>query len=181
MIKKEEIYKLIPKKELVKVCSEFFTDLNTSVHGITHWLRVLENGFRIAESNGANKNIIVAFAFFHDVKRQCENKDPEHGLRGGHRFQQIMYKTNLTKEEVKKVVIACSGHTNVLFHYDIDISTCWDADRLDLYRVGIVPDANYMNNDYSKEINNINDAAKRSTDDLPEWILDIVSDILSVD
>ena len=34
------------------------------VHGFEHWCRVRENGFRLAEQNGANKKVIEYFAFF---------------------------------------------------------------------------------------------------------------------
>jgi uncharacterized protein len=34
---------------------------------------------------------------------------------------------------------ACEGHTHERTHPDVTIQTCWDADRLDLGRVGITP------------------------------------------
>ena len=34
---------------------------------------------------------------------------------------------------------ACQGHTHERTHPDVTIQTCWDADRLDLGRVGITP------------------------------------------
>jgi len=34
------------------------------------------------------------------------------------------------------------------------VATCWDADRLDLGRVGIKPDARYLFSDEAKEIAN---------------------------
>jgi len=36
--------------------------------------------------------------------------------------------------------IACEGHGDGLMDADITVQTCWDADRLDLGRVGITPD-----------------------------------------
>ena len=39
---------------------------------------------------------------------------------------------------------ACAGHTHEKTHADITIQTCWDADRLDLGRVGIRPDPTYL-------------------------------------
>jgi uncharacterized protein len=39
---------------------------------------------------------------------------------------------------------ACAGHTHEQTHTDITIQTCWDADRLDLGRVGITPDPKYL-------------------------------------
>jgi uncharacterized protein len=52
-------------------------------HGIVHWARVLENGLRIAEANGADREVVTLFALFHDSRRINEGDDDDHGLRGG--------------------------------------------------------------------------------------------------
>jgi uncharacterized protein len=39
------------------------------LHGIAHWARVMEKGFRLAEETGANVQVIRLFAVFHDSKR----------------------------------------------------------------------------------------------------------------
>ena len=52
-------------------------------HGIVHWARVLENGLRLAESTGANVQVVTLFALFHDSRRVNEHLDEGHGLRGG--------------------------------------------------------------------------------------------------
>jgi uncharacterized protein len=52
-------------------------------HGVVHWARVLENGLRISEANGADREIVTLFALFHDSRRVNEDHDDGHGLRGG--------------------------------------------------------------------------------------------------
>ncbi|MFM7076846.1 MAG: hypothetical protein ACKO3G_12375, partial [Planctomycetaceae bacterium] len=52
-------------------------------HGVVHWARVLENGLRIAEDNGADREVVTLFALFHDSRRVNEGRDDGHGLRGG--------------------------------------------------------------------------------------------------
>ena len=42
--------------------------------------------------------------------------------------------------ELGLLVVACQGHSDGQTHEDVTVSTCWDADRLDLGRVGIRPD-----------------------------------------
>ena len=44
--------------------------------------RVLENGLRIAEANGADREVVTLFALFHDSRRVNEDEDDGHGLRG---------------------------------------------------------------------------------------------------
>ena len=51
-------------------------------HGLAHWARVLENGWRIAASNGADRDVVGLFALFHDARRVNESRDDGHGLRG---------------------------------------------------------------------------------------------------
>jgi uncharacterized protein len=46
---------------------------------------------------------------------------------------------------------ACADHTKGLLDADITIQTCWDADRLDLGRVGIVPDPDRLCTDAARE------------------------------
>ena len=36
------------------------------LHGVTHWARVYENGLRLAPATGADEQILLLFALFHD-------------------------------------------------------------------------------------------------------------------
>ena len=38
-------------------------------HGVPHWARVLENGRRLSEATGAQRDIVELFAVFHDSQR----------------------------------------------------------------------------------------------------------------
>ena len=51
------------------------------IHGEAHWARVHENGLRLAEQTGADREILELFAYLHDSKRQNDGWDREHGLR----------------------------------------------------------------------------------------------------
>lgn len=177
MITKEEIYDVIPKPVLQKIINRFELDINGGIHGIDHWSRVLINALKIAEKNNANKKILIVFSFFHDIRREHESGDPEHGLRGAKYLQTFKYKININKNELKKAMIACEGHTSVLHHEDIDIATCWDADRLDLYRVGVKPDPEYLNTEFAKNAINISHATARSWFNREEWVIDLFNDL----
>ena len=112
-------------------------------HGVPHWMRVRANGLRLAAETGANTRVIELFALFHDSMRYNEYSDPEHGKRGA--LKAIQYRElgryEATDAELELVYQACWGHT----YEDVEdpcitVLTCWDADRLDLGRVGITPD-----------------------------------------
>lgn len=180
ILTKEDIYEVIPKKIIHGIFEDFDLELEDGIHGVHHWARVIENGLEIASHNNANKKIIIAFGFFHDCQRENDGDDPEHGFRGGEFMEKYRGKINLTDEEFDKVKIACAGHTNVLHHNDIDISTCWDADRLDLFRVGIYPEAEYLNNEISKQDYFIEERSELAEyEETFAWSEDLIEDVYS--
>ena len=109
-------------------------------HGVVHWARVLENGLRIAEQTGANARVVTLFALFHDARRQNEAVDPGHGARGGELARATRSRWyDASDAEVELLVEACRLHTDGRTEGDVTLQACWDADRLDLGRVGIAP------------------------------------------
>jgi uncharacterized protein len=109
-------------------------------HGVVHWARVLENGLRVAEENGADREVVQLFALFHDSRRVNEYRDPKHGLRGGQLGRSLRGKlVHLDDARFELLFEACRLHTDGLTVGDPTLLACWDADRLDLGRVGITP------------------------------------------
>ena len=109
-------------------------------HGIAHWARVLENGLRLADETGANIEVVQLFAILHDSQRVNEFTDPDHGPRGAAFAQDLRgLLFDLPDHEFRLLHRACAGHTHERTNPNVTIQTCWDADRLDLGRVGIIP------------------------------------------
>jgi uncharacterized protein len=109
-------------------------------HGIAHWARVLENGLRLAETTGADVAVVRLFAVLHDSRRFNEVTDPDHGPRAAEFARTLRGRLfDLPDHEFGLLHRACAGHTHERTHPDVTIRTCWDADRLDLGRVGITP------------------------------------------
>jgi len=114
-------------------------------HGISHWARVLENGLRLSTETGADPNVVSLFAVFHDSRRINEFADFDHGKRGAELAAQYPNQLfELPDSEFDLLYTACVGHTHERTHANITIQTCWDADRLDLGRVGITPHPNRL-------------------------------------
>jgi uncharacterized protein len=110
-------------------------------HGVVHWARVLENGLRIAEANGADRQVVSLFALFHDSRRVNEFHDEGHGRRGGELARSLRGGLVLLDDRQFELLFeACRLHTDGLLTDDPTLAACWDADRLDLGRVGITPD-----------------------------------------
>ena len=82
-----------------------------------------------------------------------ERKDPGHGERGADfaaTFRGRFF--DLPDEDYELFRFACIWHTEGEHHDDPTIGTCWDADRLDLGRVGMIPNARFMSTAFGKEI-----------------------------
>lgn len=124
-----------------------------SVHGPDHWKRVERNGLLLAQRSGADTTVVRLFAVFHDSKRLNDGYDPQHGARGAE-FARILRDEMyvVSDEQFAKLHYACTWHTEQTFHDGPTIGTCWDSDRLDLGRVGMIPNAKYLNTTFAKEI-----------------------------
>ena len=96
--------------------------------------------------------MVALFAVFHDSRRSNESQDPGHGRRGA-AFAKILNGKafHLSDEDFALLETACIYHTDNLTAGDITVQTCWDADRVDLGRVGIVPDPRYLCTPAAKE------------------------------
>jgi uncharacterized protein len=134
------------------------------VHGVAHWARVLENGRRLASETGASIEVVELFAVLHDSRRLNEDTDPEHGPRAAAFARRIRGRLfDLPEADFQLLHRACAGHTHERTHPDITIRTCWDADRLDLGRVGMTPDPRYLCTEAARKPETIRWADRRGT------------------
>jgi uncharacterized protein len=107
------------------------------IHGIAHWARVLENGLRLVEVTRANIEVVQLFAVFHDSQRVTEETDPSHGIRAASFAAELRGKLfDLNDDDFDLLFVSCVGHMDRPIDDDPTVQTCWDADRLDLGRVG---------------------------------------------
>jgi len=129
-------------------------DIN-HIHGLSHWERVEKFGHYLAGLNGADKKLLSLFAFTHDLGRVNDTyEDFLHGERSAEIakkfFQEGIIKA--TDEQMDKLIYACQHHNKPKAQSDdLTIRTCWDSDRLDIWRVGIEPNPLYL---YTNEAKN---------------------------
>ncbi len=115
------------------------------VHGPSHWARVKHHGLIIGEQVGADLEVIKLFAFLHDSQRVSEYSDPEHGSRAAQYAKSLNGKFfDLKQDQMELLTLAMEGHSDGDLHLNPTIQTCWDADRLDLGRVGIKPAGEFL-------------------------------------
>jgi uncharacterized protein len=153
------------KARLIEELSAVSKMFHSRLHGIDHWKRVEKNGLHLSQSTKADTDIVTCFAYFHDCMRMNESHDPEHGQRGAQYAEKLRKDfLDLTDEQFEILYFACQWHTKGRHTDNITVATCWDADRLDLGRIGIIPSAKYLLTDEAKRIANSNtDGANLST------------------
>jgi uncharacterized protein len=144
-------------------------------HGVIHWARVWTNGHAVGERMGADLEVVSLFALFHDACRQNECRDPGHGYRGGELARKLRgTHVHLNDERFELLYEACRLHTDGLTTGESTLMACWDADRLDLGRVGITPAAKRLCTPQSREL--IDWAHNRAiTDHAPIEVLELWS------
>lgn len=122
-------------------------------HGVSHWDRVYENGQKLLTPE-VNPLVVGLFAYLHDSCREDDGEDDFHGQRAAEWIETLRgsYLQTLTDEEIMLLQEACRLHTEKLRTGDPTIDACFDADRLDLWRVGVTPDPNRLATEKGKEI-----------------------------
>ncbi len=130
-------------KSLVAVLKAGFRLDWHGIHGAAHWARVRQNGLVLAERTGGRVNVRVVelFAFLHDSCRHDDGCDPMHGARAAASIDALVDALPaLSAEERRLLAHACTRHSSGLTEAELTVQICWDADRLDLGRVGHRPD-----------------------------------------
>lgn len=119
---------------------------DSHIHGLEHWRQVEFNGLMLAKKTGADITVVRLFDLFHDSKRESDGYDHTHGGRGAEFAKKCREEKlfEITDEQFEKLFHACTHHTTERHNGDPTIDTCYDADRLDLGRVGFTLDPEKM-------------------------------------
>lgn len=124
-----------------------------NLHGVDHWDRVNENGKKLLTPE-VNPLIVALFAYLHDSCRVEDGEDINHGARAAELIDTIRetYLKKVSDDDVELLKKACRLHTTEHKTGNPTIDACFDTDRLDLWRVGIIPDPERMATEKGKEI-----------------------------
>jgi uncharacterized protein len=147
---------------LHRLRQEFILDWK-GIHGAGHWGRVRRNGLRLAEATGADPQVVELFAWLHDVRRHDDGFDPEHGHRAAELAGELRGEIfELDDHRFELLCDACRGHSDGHTQGEVTILTCWDADRLDLGRIGVRPDPARLCTEAARDRRTIQWAWRRS-------------------
>lgn len=121
------------------------------IHGPEHWRAVEHMGVKKiahlmdAFGKSVDCDVIRLFAVLHDSCRQSDNHDPEHGRRAAEYAKEMRGRLyDLDDPRYELLYRAIAGHADGYTSEDLTIGACWDADRWDLWRVGITIDPTYI-------------------------------------
>lgn len=149
--------------------------IQSDLHGPKHWARVAHFGKKLATLHGLDERAhqcVELFAWTHDLARLSEGEDLEHSQRGAEFLPRVIGHLNLSlNDEVilltrRAIEFHNAGfdaeqayHQGLLEGFDwnkddllLTVGACWDADRLDLLRLGREPDPNRMSTPYWEEV-----------------------------
>ncbi len=118
-----------------------------SLHGPSHWLNVFKHATALAgQAKGADLHSCQLFSLLHDCERRDEGTDADHGPRAA-TYSAELHRQGILNISVSQLTLlcdACTGHTTGRTSTDPTVGVCWDADRLDLPRVGIAVSRKYL-------------------------------------
>ena len=126
---------------------------NSNLHGFYHWDRVYANG-QMLLTEQVNPLVLGLFAYLHDACRENDGADIQHGERASVLVDQLrdslLY--DVSDSDIHLLKEACRLHSVRYKTGNPTIDACFDADRLDLGRIGIIPDPDRMATEKGRQI-----------------------------
>ena len=108
-------------------------------HGLGHWERVAGYARIIAAAENLDEWFMLLFAYFHDCQRLSDGRDLQHGPRAADYLMTWTPEAlELSEADQHRLAFACRYHTREIPTDDKTVRACWDCDRLDIGRVGII-------------------------------------------
>ena len=138
---------------LVQAVEVRSTNLKSACHGPQHWRCVSHVGLQLASSvDGADPLVALLFGLFHDAMRVNDDHDPQHGLRGAKLAIELHERGHfkLDPHALDALLHACEHHTDQRLGPTPTTQICYDADRLNLWRVFVKPNPAYLNTEVAK-------------------------------
>lgn len=122
------------------------TNRHSFIHGQAHWRGVAYAGLRLAMQEPlADPTVVLLFAMFHDSMRLDDGHDPLHGPRGAAYAASLHGRHfHLPDDRLRWLHEAIHDHTHGHTAKNATIACCWDADRLNLWRIGVRPMPQYL-------------------------------------
>lgn len=152
-----------------------YVRFDSALHGPAHWAHVHRFGAALADRLDLppeGRVCVELFAWLHDLARKDDEAGAQHAVDGAAQIEAILpvIADPLTPAQIETIRVAVRHHSDgmvsgrageagVFAHIDwprdlvvATVGCCWDADRLDLPRVGMTPSDRFMSTRVWKEI-----------------------------
>ena len=164
MIRRNLVFDLLP-----------FARFSSQLHGPAHWSRVRYFGAQLAAREGLPEEAracVEIFAWVHDLAREHDGGGNQHAIDGALYLDEVLPAVfpGLSAAQRETVRAAVRYHSDGMVAREAyqlgllagiegasdllirTIGCCWDADRLDLPRVGIWPSGDLMSTSCWQEV-----------------------------
>jgi len=130
------------------------THAHSFIHGEPHWRAVAWTALDLAPLvPGSDPELGLLFGLCHDAKRLTDSHDPLHGPRAAEMVRQLAAANLLPLEphRLELLARAIHNHTGGPPSTDPTIGLCQDADRLNLWRIGVRPVASHLSTEAARQ------------------------------
>ena len=137
---------------LVQTVMRRCTNPSSEIHGVQHWQCVAAAGLELLrETNRGDARVVLLFALLHDCMRIHDGGDPAHGVRAAQFVRRLNGNIlNLADPQFNLLYKACKLHNAGRVSDNPTVAICWDADRLNLWRIGFEPSPNLLSTEAAR-------------------------------
>ena len=162
-------------RELIKKLESYCRLKDSKLHGAGHWVRVHRFGKLLSDKCNLRPELedcVETFSLTHDLARNLDGFEEDHGGNSALLFNKIRNELfpDLSNNQVEVIKIAIHYHSDgmtseeayykgLFDHIDLfgddlinTIGCCWDADRLDLLRLGRHPRPELMSTEHWEDV-----------------------------
>lgn len=137
--------------EVEMLCFPLLKCLNTNIHGIQHLRQVAYLSGRLAYLLNLDYKTAILAGYLHDCARNNDSDGNSHAHESAWLAKKII-ETNWSNIDIGKIFNAIYYHADGLNTDDPFIGCIWDADRLNLVRLGIIPKVELLSTEFAKRI-----------------------------
>jgi uncharacterized protein len=129
------------------------TDDGLWLHRWAHRRQVAAFAVTLArETPGADRLVALLFGLLHDARRRSDGDDPAHGYRAAELGQWLNGGPfELTESQMRRLTFALQLHAEGLLSAEPTIGSCWESDRLALWRRNPRPAASLLSTAAGRE------------------------------
>lgn len=140
--------------EVEEISFPYLQSVDSEVHGIKHLRTVAYLSARFAYSFNLEIKPIILAGYLHDCARNNDDSGNIHAHQSAHLAKDIIEHNwpNLYREKIYETIFF---HADGLTTNDLFTGCIWDADRISLIRLGIVPRIDMLSTELVKRFHSI--------------------------